>query len=174
MRYENFGPIANPDGTPSQVTIDMLRDTGRDPEEFVAAAARLDALPDGGSEADLDREVHRLTSRREKTGTLAGHFADGRGHVTTMECCGSWCWVCEEEGHQCKDFTPSYNGNPPASFPADPLGDLWLGVDTIGDDCPEYCGHLGGSCEESRRGIYIAERQAEEAASRWFAFPGDR
>ena len=34
MRYEDFGPVANPDGSASDVTKQMLADTGRDPEEF--------------------------------------------------------------------------------------------------------------------------------------------
>jgi len=34
MRYENFGPVANPDGTPTELTKEMLADTGRDAYEF--------------------------------------------------------------------------------------------------------------------------------------------
>jgi hypothetical protein len=37
MRDENCGPVANPDGSPTQVTLDMLAGTGRDPVEFAAA-----------------------------------------------------------------------------------------------------------------------------------------
>ena|ERR1051325_1819405 len=36
MREINFGPVANPDGTPSDITREMLAGTGRDPNEFAA------------------------------------------------------------------------------------------------------------------------------------------
>jgi hypothetical protein len=32
--YINFGPVFNPDGTPSDVTLDMLAGTGRNPHTF--------------------------------------------------------------------------------------------------------------------------------------------
>lgn len=34
MRYEDFGPVANPDGSPTEMTRQMLAGTGRDPVEF--------------------------------------------------------------------------------------------------------------------------------------------
>jgi hypothetical protein len=38
--YIDFGPVANPDGSPTQVTKDMLAGTGRDPDEFAAGVER--------------------------------------------------------------------------------------------------------------------------------------
>lgn len=34
MREENFGPVFNPDGSPTEFTKQMLAGTGRDPEEL--------------------------------------------------------------------------------------------------------------------------------------------
>lgn len=38
MQYENFGPVVNPDGTPSDITRAMLAGTGRDPVEFAGGS----------------------------------------------------------------------------------------------------------------------------------------
>jgi hypothetical protein len=38
MRYENLGPVANPDGSPSDLTRAMLAGTGRDPGAFAREA----------------------------------------------------------------------------------------------------------------------------------------
>jgi hypothetical protein len=39
MKEINLGPVANPDGSPTEFTKQMLADTGRDPEEFAANVA---------------------------------------------------------------------------------------------------------------------------------------
>ena len=38
----SLGPVANPDGSPTDVTRAMLADTGRDPDAFAAAAITID------------------------------------------------------------------------------------------------------------------------------------
>lgn len=38
MRYENLGPVANADGSPSEITRAMLAGTGRDANAFAAAS----------------------------------------------------------------------------------------------------------------------------------------
>lgn len=67
MRYENLGPVSNPDGSPSDITRAMLAGTGRDPVQFVRAShadsetaidrdARLNRWSDARYNANVDRE----------------------------------------------------------------------------------------------------------------------
>jgi hypothetical protein len=42
MRFENLGPVANPDGSPTDLTREMLAGTGRDPDAFAAGARFTD------------------------------------------------------------------------------------------------------------------------------------
>jgi hypothetical protein len=44
MRYENLGPVCNEDGSPTDLTRNMLAGTGRDPDEFAAKVAARDPL----------------------------------------------------------------------------------------------------------------------------------
>ena len=40
MKEENFGPVSNPDGTPTELTKEMLAGTGRSPEEFATESQK--------------------------------------------------------------------------------------------------------------------------------------
>ena len=52
MRYENLGPVANADGSPSDLTRSMLAGTGRSPEAFAMSATHVTVtfIPNGWSE----------------------------------------------------------------------------------------------------------------------------
>ena len=66
VREINFGPVANPDGSPTEFTKQMLADTGRDPEEFAASVSQK-------SYADP-----------QKNRWFKIHFTDSRGLVSEI------------------------------------------------------------------------------------------
>ena len=48
MREESLGPVFNPDGTPTEVTKQMLAGTGRSPEELRPGARDVAFIKEGG------------------------------------------------------------------------------------------------------------------------------
>jgi hypothetical protein len=59
MRYENLGPVRNPDGSPTDLTRSMLEGTGRDPVEFArqVPAKRAIPTPEEYAAGDADGEL---------------------------------------------------------------------------------------------------------------------
>lgn len=61
MREINYGPVSNPDGSPSEITKDMLAGTGRDADEFAMLASL--------SPHTIDRK--QAVNRMHTTNTIA-------------------------------------------------------------------------------------------------------
>lgn len=53
MRELNLGPVAHPDGTPTDLTREMLAGTGRDPVAFARLATMKRTCPECGRVFDL-------------------------------------------------------------------------------------------------------------------------
>lgn len=70
MKYESLGPVSNPDGSPPELTKQMLAGTGRDPVEFA----------DGPHVAGHDRieRCHRAESTMD---CPRNHDWSARGHA---------------------------------------------------------------------------------------------
>jgi len=72
MRYEDLGPVTNPDGSPSDLTIAMLAGTGRDPDVMTCPVHDDGTLfPDDAEPGRWAVDVHPWDT---DPGALTYHF----------------------------------------------------------------------------------------------------
>ncbi len=118
MRDENLGPVANPDGTPTQLTRDMLARIGRDAEAFAREASALidehrdtnlhagdtyidgcpTCDPEGFGEAAISRYPWRLDEATARGWDRAAHVAALQtGDVDAIALTHPANWLSEDE-----------------------------------------------------------------------------
>lgn len=76
MREESLGPVANPDGSPTELTKQMLKGTGRDPDEFAATSQYGTTYADLSLEDQpfVDVEVDEQSVLRSRRGAALDEY----------------------------------------------------------------------------------------------------